>query len=113
MVARHELFDRLGDARRVTVVCAPAGSGKTSLLRSWIAKAGLDESAAWVTLEREEEGPARRFWLSVLRALRGTSAGCRAIEAITPNPELNAEAIVERLLVDLTAIEDPLVARAR
>ena len=107
MVARRELFDRLGDGRRVTVVCAPAGSGKTSLLRSWIAKAGLDESAAWVTLEREEEDP-QRFWLSVLRALRGTSAGSRAIEAITPNPELNAEAIVERLLADLTAIEDPL-----
>ena len=91
----------------MTVVCAPAGSGKTSLLRSWIAEAGLGESAAWVTVEREEEDP-RRFWLSVLRELRGTSAGSGVIEAITPNPELNAEAIVERLLADLTEIEDPL-----
>lgn len=107
IVASNELFDLLGDAQRVTVVCAPAGSGKTSLLRSWIAEAGIDESAAWVTLEREEEDP-QRLWLSVLRALRRTSAGSRAVEAITPNPELKAEAIVERLLADLTAIEDQL-----
>jgi LuxR family maltose regulon positive regulatory protein len=107
IVARRELFDLLGDAQRVTVLCAPAGSGKTSLVRSWIAEMGLDESAAWVTVEREEEDP-QRFWLSVLRGLRATSAGSGAIEAITPNPELNAEAIVERLLADLTAIEDPL-----
>lgn len=107
IVARRELFELLGDAQRVTVLCAPAGSGKTSLLRSWIGKMGLDESVAWVTVTREEEDP-QRFWLSVLRALRGTGAGSGAIEAITPNPELNAEAIVERLLADLTAIEDPL-----
>ena len=64
IVARRELFDLLADAQRVTVLCAPAGSGKTSLLRSWIAETGLDESAAWVTVEREEEDP-QRFWLSV------------------------------------------------
>lgn len=107
MVARPDLFDRLAEARRVTVLCAPAGSGKSSLLRSWVAEAGLEERAAWVTVEREEEDP-QRFWLSVLRELRGTSAGSGAIEAITPNPDLNTEAIVERLLAGLTAIEDPL-----
>jgi LuxR family maltose regulon positive regulatory protein len=106
MVARPDLFDRLAQARRVTVVCAPAGSGKSSLLRSWIAEAGLDERAAWVTVVREED--PQRFWLSALRELRGTSAGSDAIEAITPNPDLNAEAIVDRLLAGLTAIDDPL-----
>jgi len=97
----------LAEARRVTVVCAPAGSGKTSLLRAWLAEAGLGKSAAWVTVERGEEDP-HRFWLSVLRGLRATSTGCDVIEAITPSPALNAEAIVERLLADLTAIERPL-----
>jgi LuxR family transcriptional regulator, maltose regulon positive regulatory protein len=91
----------------VTVACAPAGSGKSSLVRSWIDDAGLGESAAWVTVERAEDDP-RRFWLSVLRGLRATSAGRDAIEAITPNPELNAEVIVERLLADLTTIGSSL-----
>jgi len=63
-VARRELFDLLAEARRVTLVSAPAGSGKTSLLRAWIGDAGLDESAAWVAVERGEEDP-KRFWLSV------------------------------------------------
>ena len=42
LVARPALFARLGGPARVTVVSAPAGSGKTVLLRSWIAGAGLD-----------------------------------------------------------------------
>jgi LuxR family maltose regulon positive regulatory protein len=107
IVARRELFDLLADARRVTVVSAPAGSGKTYLLRSWLAETGLDERAAWITLERGEDDP-QRFWRSVLRALRGTSAGSGAIQAVTPNPALNAEVMVERLLADLPAIDGQL-----
>jgi LuxR family maltose regulon positive regulatory protein len=47
VVSRLGLFGRLG-AARVTVVSAPAGSGKTVLLRSWIAEADLEDRAAWV-----------------------------------------------------------------
>ncbi|HEY7015014.1 MAG TPA: hypothetical protein VH480_19790, partial [Streptosporangiaceae bacterium] len=57
----------------MTVVSAPAGSGKT-VLRSWIAGAGLAGRAAWVAAGREERG-SQRFWLSVLRALRQTGPG--------------------------------------
>jgi LuxR family maltose regulon positive regulatory protein len=65
--------ERLGASARVTVVSAP-GSGKTVLLRSWIGEAGLEESAAWVSVGPDERDP-QRFWLSVLGALRRTSAG--------------------------------------
>ena len=51
-MARPGLFDRLGGPARVTVVSAPAGSGKTVLLRSWIAGAGLAGRAAWVAAGR-------------------------------------------------------------
>ena len=43
VVTRPGLFGRLGGSARVTVVAAPAGSGKTVLLRSWLAEAGLAE----------------------------------------------------------------------
>ena len=41
VVPRPGLWERLAGAARVTVVSAPAGSGKTVLLRSWISEAGL------------------------------------------------------------------------
>jgi hypothetical protein len=50
----------------VTVVSALAGSGKTVLLRSWIAEAALADRAGWVVIGRDERGPLQ-FWLSVLR----------------------------------------------
>jgi LuxR family maltose regulon positive regulatory protein len=107
VVARRRLFDPLAATRRVTIVSAPAGSGKTFLLRSWITDAGLDQSAAWVNFEHDEEDP-KRFWLAVMGGLRGTSAGSGVFEAITPKPGLNAEAIVERLLANVMTIEAPL-----
>jgi LuxR family maltose regulon positive regulatory protein len=40
-VSRCALFGRLAEAERVVQMSAPAGSGKTVLMRSWIAEAGL------------------------------------------------------------------------
>lgn len=45
-VSRPRLFEILAGAERVAVISAPAGSGKTFLVRSWIAEAGLGQSAA-------------------------------------------------------------------
>jgi LuxR family maltose regulon positive regulatory protein len=59
---------------------APAGSGKTVLLRSWIGQAGaagLSERVAWVQAGRDERDP-QRFWLSVLAALGQTASGVAA-----------------------------------
>ena len=71
IVSRPRLFERLGASARVTVVSAPAGSGKTVLLRSWISQAGAASCAAWVPVGRAEHDP-QQFWLSVLAALRQT-----------------------------------------
>ena len=106
VVARPELFGRLGSAARVTVVSAPAGSGKTVLLRSWIAEAGLAGRAAWVA-GREERDP-QRFWLSVAGALRQTASGAGLVQAVSAAPELDGWALAERLLSDLAPLEDPV-----
>ena len=89
----------------MTVVSAPAGSGKTVLLRSWIGEAGLEGSAAWVPVGREERDP-QRFWLSVLGALRQTTAGSGLVRELTAAPDLDGWAVVERLLKDLAPLED-------
>jgi len=87
IVSRRALFERLGRAGRITQVSAPAGSGKTFLLRSWIGAAGLTESTAWVPVHREERNP-QRFWVSVLSALQ-TAAGSTVVRPLTAAPDLD------------------------
>jgi LuxR family maltose regulon positive regulatory protein len=104
VVARRGLFERLGGSQ-VTVVSASAGSGKTVLLRSWLAEAGLAESAAWVSVGCGERDP-ERFWLSVVSALRQTTPGSALVGALTAAPNMDGWAIVERLLADLAPLRD-------
>ena len=105
IICRPRLSGRLGAARRVSVVSAPPGSGKTVLLRSWIAEAGLAGSAAWVPAAGEDRDP-QRFWLSVLGALRRTAAGSVLVRELTAAPGLDGWAIAERLLKDLARLEE-------
>ena len=107
VVCRPALFDRLGEAGRVTVLAAPAGSGKTVLLRSWITEAGLTERAAWVPVHGEEHDP-QRFLISVADALRATVTGSKLVRPLTAAPDLDGWAIVERLLEDLHSLQDRL-----
>jgi LuxR family transcriptional regulator, maltose regulon positive regulatory protein len=97
-VARRRLFARLDGAARVTQVVAPAGGGKTVLLRSW-ALDGLDDRIAWVRVTRPDPEP---FWSAVLRALR--AAGALVREASTTD----GWAVVDGLLTDLGALTGPL-----
>jgi LuxR family maltose regulon positive regulatory protein len=105
-VSRPSLFERLSAAApgTVTVVCAPAGSGKTVLLRSWAAE--TPEPVAWITVERAERD-AQRFWLDVIDALAG-AAGDDVIERVTPAPRWSPAVAVGRLLGQLERAE-PLV----
>jgi LuxR family transcriptional regulator, maltose regulon positive regulatory protein len=106
VVSRPRLSGRLG-AARVTVVSAPAGSGKTVLLRSWIGELGVAGGAAWALAGRGERDP-QRFWLSVLAALRQTAAGPVLVRAVTAAPDLDGWALVERLLKDLAPLDHQL-----
>src|SRR6266705_5382685 len=107
VVSRCALFGRLAEAERVVQISAPAGSGKTVLMRSWIAEAGLARHAAWVPVDGEERDP-RTFWISVAGALRGTAAGSALVRPLAAAPDLDGWAVVERLLTDLAPLEDRL-----
>jgi LuxR family transcriptional regulator, maltose regulon positive regulatory protein len=91
----------------VAQVSAPAGSGKTLLLRSWIDETGLADRVAWVSVAPEERD-TQRFWLSVLDGLRDTAAGSTLVRAVSAAPGLDTGEIVERLLEDLGELEDRL-----
>jgi LuxR family maltose regulon positive regulatory protein len=69
-VPRTELVERLRHAlhRRLNLVAAPAGWGKTSLLAEWLSVED-EVTFAWLTLDEGDNDPAR-FWAYVSAALR-------------------------------------------
>ncbi|MFC7494132.1 MULTISPECIES: LuxR C-terminal-related transcriptional regulator [unclassified Nocardioides] len=73
----HALMDESVRAP-LTLVVAPAGSGKTSLLRSWAAHTSLP--LAWLSLD-EDDRDAVQLWRGVLAALEGVAPGCAAAAA--------------------------------
>ena len=105
VVSRPGLFERLARARRVVQVSAPPGSGKTILLRSWIAATGLAGRAAWVSVPGEVRDP-QRLWIPVVGALRDTASGAPLVRGLTAAPDLDGWTVVERLLDDLAALDE-------
>ena len=69
-VARPRLVERVARPARLTLVSAPAGFGKTTLLTQ--ALAGV-RSLAWVSVDDRDAEPVR-FWSYVLTALRADAA---------------------------------------
>ena len=110
VVARRALFDVLSadGAGGVTLVSAPAGSGKTVLLRTWLDEADLRDRAAWVSVDRNEQD-GQRFWLSLVEELRAAVGADAFVERLAPTPEFEGAAVVERLLSELQSLEEPTV----
>jgi LuxR family maltose regulon positive regulatory protein len=67
-----QLLDR-AVTKRVTVISAPAGSGKTSLLRAWADHSTDARRVAFVSVDRDER-EAQHFWSAVLDAIRGPAS---------------------------------------
>jgi len=61
------LYGESGFARKLTLVSAPAGYGKTNLLAEWLYRGG--KHTAWVSLDKRDSDPAH-FWRSVVQSLQ-------------------------------------------
>lgn len=109
MLARPRLTEKLrsGQALPLTLICAPAGYGKSVLASSWVKS--LDWPHAWLSLD-PEDGRLQRFLRLAVAALRTVVDGAcadtlRLIDA--PNPSLLA--LSETFSNDLDALETPFV----
>jgi LuxR family maltose regulon positive regulatory protein len=87
-------------ARKVTIISAPAGSGKTSLLRAWADRQGNRRRLAILQVQRDQQD-AQQFWLALLDAVCDASAVTGRAGPPAGTPDFNAPAMVDRVLAEL------------
>jgi LuxR family maltose regulon positive regulatory protein len=98
----HELLGR-GEGRKLTLVSAPAGFGKTTLLVEWfVERSGNGRSGAWVFLDESDNDPAR-FLSYLVGALQNVVEGIgEGVLASLRSPELPPiETVVGALINEL------------
>ena len=78
-------------ASKVTIISAPAGSGKTSLLRAWACRPGQLHPLALVQVQRGQQD-AQQFWLALLDAVRHATGADSGVELPAATPDFNAPA---------------------
>ncbi|MCW2545625.1 MAG: ATP-dependent transcriptional regulator, MalT-like, LuxR family [Mycobacterium sp.] len=102
LINRDHLLAALDRATavKVTIVSAPAGSGKTSLLRTWTKRVGQARGLAEVQVGRDRPD-AQLFWLDLLNAIRRASRTAVPTEPAIATPAFNEAAIVDRVLGEL------------
>ena len=104
LVTRPRLRERLrrGAESRLTLVSAPAGFGKTTLLAEWLeGMAGEDHCVAWLSLDPQDSEPAT-FWTYVVAALQAAvpDIGSTALEVLDSSP-VPTELVLTTLLNEL------------
>jgi LuxR family transcriptional regulator, maltose regulon positive regulatory protein len=102
LIGRGDLLAALdrAAARKVTIISAPAGSGKTSLLRAWADRPGQPHRFAFMQVRRGQQD-AQQFWLALLGAVRQASATATGAEVPAATPDFNGRAMVDRVLSEL------------
>jgi LuxR family maltose regulon positive regulatory protein len=112
LVVRESLLDALseGVSQLLTLVYGPAGSGKTMLVTQWAASVGGERPVAWLSLEADDNDPAR-FWVYVIEALRSVLPGIgEASAAMLRAPGINlVEEALPALINDLAVAPERVV----
>src|SRR5574341_1840802 len=112
LVPRPRLIERLSEGLRrtpgVTLISAPAGCGKTTLVSEWVASG--ERMVAWLSLDEGDNDPAR-FLAYLVAALQTIAANIGAgvlgvLQAPQPPP---AESILTALLNEITTLPDNFV----
>ena len=109
-VLRSRLNEKLlrNGATRLTIVVAPAGWGKTTLLSQWAHDPAERRRAVWVSLDRSDDEPTR-FWTYVLTALGEHGVGTDALHALAAPGLDPVDVALPLLLNELRSTDADLV----
>src|SRR4051794_37331517 len=112
LVTRPRLIERLSRVGEsaLTLLSAPAGFGKTTLLTEWLAAAPADgPSVAWLSLDERDNDPSLS-WRYVVAALRTAvpAVGAGAL-SLLQTPQSSMDAVLATLLNELDAVPGDVV----
>lgn len=112
-VSRPRLIERLDQVsdRKLIVISAPAGFGKSTLLTDWLGAMGdADRARAWLSLDPADNDPVT-FWSYVIaalqRAVSGTGERARVL-LLSPDPPA-IEVVITTLLNEVSACRREIV----
>jgi len=112
LVVRPRLSERLGRASdaRQTLISAPAGFGKTTLLTAWIASTTTaDRSVAWLSLDQSDSQPTT-FWTYVITALQSVVPGVGAdVLPLLQSTQPPIQTVIVSVLNELAATPNEVV----
>ncbi len=116
IVLRPRLIERLNEGlghnqafdRKLSLISAPAGFGKTTLVSHWVA--GCQQPAAWLSLDEGDNNPTRflAYLVAALQTVAPTigKGVLGALQSPQPPP---TEPILTALLNDITTVPDPFI----
>ncbi|MEO8955112.1 MAG: LuxR C-terminal-related transcriptional regulator [Ktedonobacteraceae bacterium] len=110
VVIRPRLLERLNEGlhRKLTLIAAPAGFGKTTLLSAWVAS--CDRQVAWLSLDKGESDPTLflAYFVAALQTIAPTIG--EGVSGVLQSPQPpSTESILTALLNDITTIPDHFV----
>jgi LuxR family maltose regulon positive regulatory protein len=123
LVPRESLFSLLdrGIEHAITLLCAPAGFGKTTLVRAWIATRNPNQErfkVGWLSLDADDNDPMR-FWRYVITACQSfdTNIGQSVLKWLSETrpfhfdyaTRFSPESILTELINDLNELAEPCV----
>ncbi len=109
VVPRPRLIARLDEGlhRPLTLVAAPAGFGKTTLIGEWVATCG--RPAAWLSLDDGDSDPIL-FLTYLVAALRTIAPAIGAgVSGVLQSPQPPTDAILTALLNEIAALPDDII----
>lgn len=115
LVERPRLAAKLEAGRAATklsLVAAPAGFGKTTVVHDWLNRTKPGAAVAWFSIGDQDDNPPR-FWRYLLASLDAglglTSERFLRLARFEPGHNFEAEQVVTRLLNDFATLNQPVI----